>query len=566
MEREVKRECRILLLGGSAEEERRLRTMLKQSSDPAYRLERAFEGREGLLGVPDDSFDALLVISSGDPADDLETLRALCAGCGAAVLLLADAPDREFARQATRAGAADCLAAGDLAPPLLDRALRYAMDRRRFDRQLARLAHFDPLTGLPNRNLFRDRIRQALSLAVREGRIAALLLLDLDRFELVNGTLGHPAGDLLLKEISDRISRCLRESDTAARLGGDEFGIFLPVLKAPRGAALVARRILDSLSMPVLLEGQEVFPSAGIGIAVHPFDGKDLDSLLRSAHSAVRQAKAEGGRSFQFFSLAMNTEAADRLLLESRLHRALERNEFLLYYQPQFEVATGRLAGVEALLRWQPPDHPLILPGRFIPLLEETGLIHPVGEWVLRTACAEARCWRDRGMPPFRLAVNLSGRQVRAPGLPERIGGILDETGLEPHRLELELTESTLMEDVQSIVEILRSVKSLGVRLAMDDFGTGYSSLGCLRHFPFDTLKIDRSFISHLHAGSGEETLTRTIISMGHSLGMQVVAEGVETREQLEFLRRNRCDGAQGYLLGRPMPGESLTRLLREVG
>ncbi|ALC16759.1 diguanylate cyclase [Desulfuromonas soudanensis] len=498
--------------------------------------------------------------------DGLELLRELIGrGCKAPIILLTGQGDREVDVEAMKAGAADYLVKGQLTAPLLDRSIRYSLEHCRSEQKLAYLAEFDTLTGLPNRMLFMDRLHQALAQAHREDKMLGLLFLDLDRFKIINDTLGHSVGDALLKTVAERLSEAVRASDTVARLGGDEFVAILSGLEDTKGASLVAGRILKAMARPFLLDQHEVFISASIGIALFPFDAGDVEGLIKHADSAMYQAKSSGGNTFKFYSMEMNAKAMERLTLESSLHRAQEREEFVLHYQPQFEVVTGKLVGMEALLRWQPPAKELVPPGEFISLLEENGLIVSVGEWVLRTACEQIRDWEKAGFRTVPVAVNLSGRQLRQPGFCSVVGRILKETGVSAGSLVLELTESIMMQYMKKNIEILREFKEMGIGLAIDDFGTGYSSLSCLKYFPLDWLKIDRSFIAQLHLNQGDEAISRAIIAMAHSLGMRVIAEGVETEDQMQFLRDNRCDEVQGFYLGRPLPAAGAESFLTTV-
>ena len=433
--------------------------------------------------------------------------------------------------------------------------------------RLEQLAHYDPLTGLPNRLLFQSRLAHALNIARRRASRLALLYLDLDRFKNVNDSLGHPAGDELLVAIARRLGQRMREEDTLARLGGDEFIILLERIDAPETAALVARQILDLLAEPFQLsDGHEVFVSASIGISLFPEDGGDVTELVRNADTAMYQIKDNGRDGYRFYTESLPHAASARLELETRLRRALERQEFELHYQPQVAVADGRVLGVEALLRWRHPERGLIRPDHFIPLAEESGLIVPIGDWVLERACAQARAWLDQGLPPLTIAVNLSMRQLRQRGLAGRVGEILAETGLEARWLELEITESMMMNRADPALETLRELKALGVGLAMDDFGTGYSSLAHLKHFAIDRLKIDRGFVRDLPADRGDLEIAATIIAMARNLGLEVLAEGVETHEQLAFLSERGCDAYQGYLFSRPLDADAIPALLTGAG
>jgi diguanylate cyclase (GGDEF)-like protein len=429
---------------------------------------------------------------------------------------------------------------------------------------LYRLAHHDVLTGLPNRLLFFDRLQQALSQAGRHDTLLGVMLLDLDRFKAINDSFGHTAGDALLQAVGRRIGECIRDGDTVARLGGDEFTILLQDIRQAQHAALVAQKIIEALQLPFLLNGYEVVVNTSIGIALYPHC-RDAETLLIHADTAMYKAKEEGGNGYRFYTDEMSSADMRRLSLETQLRKAIERNELVLHYQPQAEIASGRLLGAEALLRWQHPEHGLIPPDEFIPLAEETGLIVPIGEWVLHTACAQNRAWQDAGLAPLRVAVNVSGRQFRRLDMLETIFRTLEDTGLDSRYLEIELTEGVLMQDTVVVVQTLHALNAMGILISIDDFGTGYSSLSYLKRFPIDMLKIDRSFVQDIVTDPDDTAIVQAIIAMSHSLGIKAIAEGVETGEQLDFLRRHGCDAVQGYCLSRPLPAEAFTHFLRHT-
>ena len=439
-----------------------------------------------------------------------------------------------------------------------------AVERRAAERQLAHLAQFDALTGLPNRTLFRDRLDQTLMQSRRHDWHAAVVFLDLDRFRLVNDTYGHAAGDELLAEAGKRLSRCVRAGDTVARLGSDEFAVVLSNLAKNDDAGLVAQKLLAALRRPFDLGGREAFVTASLGIAIFPGDGTHGNALLKYANVAMWRAKEQGGNTFQFYLPEMHERNVERIELVAQLRSALERNEFVLHYQPKADLQSGAICGFEALLRWQHPERGLIPPAQFIPVLEDTGLIVPVGEWVLRTACAQLKLWQGMGGTAVPVAVNLSARQFQEKGLDGVIGEILKQTGADPSLLELELTESLLMKDPEQAAQMLRNLKRYGVRLSIDDFGTGYSSLAYLKRFPLDALKIDHAFIRDCVADPEDATIALAIINLAHSLKLKVVAEGVETEAQMNFLRSHGCDQMQGYLLARPMDATAASGALRD--
>ncbi|HEY5673833.1 MAG TPA: EAL domain-containing protein [Malonomonas sp.] len=450
-------------------------------------------------------------------------------------------------------------------------------EQKRAEQKITRLAYYDALTGLPNRILLRNRLEKTLMMAEREFRDGfhfGLMFLDLDHFKLVNDTLGHSVGDQLLQAAAERLRDCLRRSDTIgrpegddlaadeqeqllARLGGDEFIVLLPKLRSTEDAAFVARRLIKDMSRPFVLGSHEMVTPASIGIALYPEDGRDADTLLRHADIAMYHAKQQGRNSFHFYSEEMNRSARERLFLENHLRSDIEHQRgFRLVYQPKVDMQTGQVCGMEALVRWEQDELGTISPVRFIPIAEETGLIVPLGRWILHTSCAQLKSWQDSGAPPMKIAVNLSGRQLQQPDLLPMIAEVLHETGLEPECLELELTESMLMETVENTIQLLQQLKDLGVTLAIDDFGTGYSSLSYLTRFPIDTLKIDRSFVRDLEADRNDATIVEAIVAMAHSLGLQVVAEGVESEFQQQFLKYRGCDQYQGFLFSKPVYAE----------
>jgi diguanylate cyclase (GGDEF)-like protein/PAS domain S-box-containing protein len=437
-------------------------------------------------------------------------------------------------------------------------------DRKLAEERLLQLAHYDTLTSLPNRVLFYDRLKQVLAQAKRNQWIVGVLFVDLDRFKNVNDTLGHAVGDELLQQVSERLTRSVRSGDTVGRLGGDEFAIVLSSLSSSQDANLVAQKIMTSFAEPFKLGGSEIYVTASIGITLYPDDSSDQDTLIRNADSAMYRAKEMGRNSFQFYTPEMNSRALEILNMESSLRRALDRDEFLLYYQPMASVADGRVVGVEALLRWQHPERGLVSPGDFMFVMEETGLIVPVGEWVLRRVCLQIKEWERAGIPLVPVSVNLSARQFSQKDFGPGIGRLLDAQSVDPALIELEITESSIMANTEEAARTLEYLSELGVGLSIDDFGTGYSSLAYLKRFPLDRLKIDRSFIRDLTTDNDDATITRAVISMAHSLGLKVIAEGVETGAQHEFLAEHGCDEVQGYFFSRPMPAADCGAWLAE--
>ena len=437
-------------------------------------------------------------------------------------------------------------------------------EQKRYQEQLEYQANHDELTDLPNRNLLSELIVQFALHARRTRRELAVLFIDLDYFKLVNDSLGRSVGDRLLKSMAERLKACVRSADMVARHGGDEFVVVLTDLGSSEDAGPVARKILEALSLPILIEGQELVIACSIGISVYPKDGDDAQTLLKNADAAMFRAKERGRNNFQFYAREMNARSLARLIMEKHLRRALENGELAVHYQPQVDLANGRVSGIEALLRWQNPELGMVPPSVFIPLAEETGLIGPIFEWVLETACSQNRAWQEAGLPALTLAVNLSPTQFRDGNLCASVDRIVRKTGLAPSCLELEVIESMLMHDVESAMLIMKELKQLGIKLAMDDFGTGYSSLSYLKRFPFDKLKIDISFVREVTVDPESAAIARSIIAMGHNLNLRVIAEGVETEGQLAYLRSHGCDDMQGYLFSRPLPADQIELLLRE--
>lgn len=432
-------------------------------------------------------------------------------------------------------------------------------ERKEAEGKIQYLAHFDSLTGLPNRALLQDRLKQALAAASRHKKQLSLLFLDLDHFKNINDSLGHDVGDLLLQAVAERLQGCVREGDTVSRLGGDEFVVVLLDIQKSDNAAYVAQKIVDELAAPFSLGEHVLYVTSSIGISLFPEDGRNSDMLIRNADSAMYSAKTGGRNDYRFFTQDMNEQALARLALEIDLRQALALGEFRLHYQPQISSETGKVIGMEALIRWQHPVRGMVSPASFIPLAEELGLIVSIGDWVLREACRQNRAWQVQGLPPVPIAVNLSALQFLQQNLPDKIQAILEETGLEPRYLELELTESTFMQDAEQTITMLQTLKAMGLQLAIDDFGTGYSSLSYLKRFPIDKLKIDQSFVRHLASDPDDAAIARTIISMGHSLRLEVIAEGVETAEQLVFLETEGCDQIQGYYFSKPLAADEFS-------
>jgi diguanylate cyclase (GGDEF)-like protein len=449
-------------------------------------------------------------------------------------------------------------------------------DYKKAEGKVKYLAYYDPLTKLPNRYLFHDRLKQAMAYADRDNKLMAILFLDLDNFKIINDTFGHKAGDELLKSFAERLLKGVRAIDSIthfpleesesmmARLGGDEFTLLLNKIENVLDPAIVVERILKMLAEPFFIGSHDVFVTASVGVAIYPLDGKDADALLVNADVAMYQAKKQGKNSYQYYSESMNKSAFERFSVENKLRKALAHNEFMLFYQPQINIRTGKLIGVEALIRWLQPDLVLTRPSEFIPLAEQSGLIVPMGEWILRTACAQNSTWQKSGLPPMLMTVNVSGIQFSQNNFVVTVSQILSDTGLDPHCLQLELTESTIMQDHEETIKKLLALQTMGVQTSIDDFGTGYSSLKYLKHFPLDTLKIDTSFIRDLITSATDQSIVKAIIALAHNFNLKVIAEGVETGEQLAYLRECGCEAVQGYLICPPVNSIALEQFTKK--
>ena len=437
------------------------------------------------------------------------------------------------------------------------------------EENLLHLLGHDALTDLPNRHLFKERSSFALKDAQSKKGMVAILLLDLDRFKVINDTMGHDVGDRLLIQVGERLSDVLLSQHRSGagvlgRLGGDEFAVILPKLLQPQDAAHFAKKLLDVLSKPFMAEEMDYFLGASIGISVYPFDGEDVRALMKNADAAMYHAKEQGRNNFQFYRDDLNKSSMARIMMERDLRSAVEKNEFVLFYQPQMALDTGKLVGAEALIRWLHPQRGMVSPGEFIPLAEETGLVVPMGTWALETACRQSKMWWDAGFPPVRVAVNLSGIQFKQPEFIDMVVGIVERSGLDARWLELELTESIAMGDVEDTYSKLKMLSNVHIQLAIDDFGTGFSSLSYLKRFPIDTLKIDQSFVRNCTVDTEDAAIIRTLVGLAHSLGLSVIAEGVETKEQLDFLKLQGCDEIQGYFYARPLPVEAFADFMRK--
>ena len=554
----------VLLIEDNPGDARLIREMLAEEPETPFALHCADRLARGLEHLAAGGTVLVLLDLSLPDSFGLETFAKVYAHSPTVpIIVLTGNDDQTVALSAVKGGAQDYLVKSRLDRELLLRSMQYSIERKRYQVQLEHQANYDALTGLPNRNLLHDRLRQAVY-AQRNPRNTAVVFIDLDHFKFVNDSLGHSTGDKLLKGMSERLRTVLREGDTVARLGGDEFVLILNDQSNEEVIFRAMQRISATVCEPIQIEGKELYVTCSAGISLYPQDGPDVDTLLKNADAAMYRAKEHGRNNFQFYTSEMNERVNERLAMENALRRALERKEFLLHYQQRVDLKTGAIVGAEALVRWSHPDWGLVRPARFISLAEETGIVVQLGEWVLHEACRQARAWLDEGLKPGVISVNLSARQFRQEGLVRMVSRILEETKLEPEHLEMELTESMVMHNVEAAIATLQGLKSLGVALSVDDFGTGYSSLSYLKHLPIDALKIDRSFVRDIGAGAekDEGVLAAAILSLGHSLDLKVIGEGVETDAQLRFLKRHHCEEGQGFFYGEPVAPEAFAKLL----
>ncbi len=540
-----------------------------------FEVAEVADGREVLEYFERMQPDLLVLDLSMPRLDGFEvcrTLRATSGACATPILIMTGTPDLDSIEKALEAGATEFIRK-PINPALLAHRASYILHASHAHTQLGRINNYDGLTGLANRERFSDRLEAQLTRARSNERDLALLIIDIDRFSRINDTLGSAAGDRVIQTIADRIRDRVRTTDAVSRvarlavsrLGGDSFAVMLPEIDSEQGAGIVAGRLLQAFAEPIAVEQQQVSTTASIGIALFPRDAEDAGTLVRHADAAMHHAKQEGGNGFRFFSSYMNAASLRRLTLESSLREALKHEELSLHYQPKIELRSGRVSGMEALLRWEHPEMGAISPVEFIPIAEETGSMVAIGEWVLRTACSQNKAWQEAGLARLPVAVNVSALQFIQQDLAETVERALHDTGLEPEFLELEVTESVIMQDVTGSSRILRELREKGVHVALDDFGTGYSSLSYVRSFPLDSLKIDASFIGDLTLDVGADGITMAILAMAKVLELSVVAEGVETEDQADFLRTHGCAEMQGWLFSRALPAQEFENLIRHM-
>jgi diguanylate cyclase len=563
------RAVRVLIVEDNPGDAILVREMLREVDPLGFELshaDRLSAGIDQLLGV---GADCVLLDLSLPDAEGLDALTQVqSVSLDVPVIVFSGRSDERIAVRAVQEGAQDYLIKGQVDGRLLARSINYAVERKRVEVELAHQALHDALTGLPNRGLFLDRLEQALARLSRHASALAVLFCDLDRFKIVNDSLGHGAGDLLLVDVARRLGDVLRAGDTAARFGGDEFVILCEDISGPHEAVAIAERVTAALAAPFVLGEDEAFVRTSIGIATATGEHARPEALLRDADAAMYRAKERGGGVYEVFDDDMRARAVKRLETENALYRAIERREFVLHYQPQVGLATGAVAATEALIRWQHPERGIVSPGEFIGLAEETGLVFEIGAWALREACLQQARWTElrRQGAPLRMSVNLSARQCAHPDLVDLVATTLRETGVDPATICLEITETAVMADMEAGVGVLDQLRTLGVSLAIDDFGTGWSSLRALQRFPVDEVKIDKSFVDGVAVDPEEAAIVAAVVSLSHALGLRTVAEGVETVAQVDRLRNLGCDVAQGYFFWRPAAPADLTTLLSEPG
>lgn len=562
---------KILLVEDDLFYEDYLSEIFAEETEISYELNHVVRIKDCVEHLEQDNFDVILIDLNLPDCTGLDTIYEVeSQASNTPIIVLTEQDDNELASQALQSGAQDYLVKGQIDRSTLERSIRYAIERNRLLEQLEEskrlqrhLAYHDALTILPNRHLLHDRLQQALAQSKRSGKLAALLFLDLDGFKRINDTLGHGIGDLLLKSVAKRLKTTVRQVDTVARLGGDEFTIVLLEINHAQDAKDVAQKILKVISQPYKIEEHELFVTASVGISIYPDDGSDIESLIRKADIAMYRAKGQGKNNYQVYNLSMDAKFFERLTLENSLRKAVENEELVAYYQPQVDLRTGEITGVEALVRWQHQKFGLVPPDKFIPLAEETGVILEIDEWMMKTACRQIKNWEREGIANIRVAVNLSTRQFRQKNLTEKVAQILNDSAVQPKNLCLEITENEVMHNIETTVEILQALKKMGVLLSLDDFGTGYSSLSYLKRFPIDILKIDRTFVNGIPSDRDDTAISTAIVVLAHSMELQVIAEGVEKSEQIAFLQSLQCDEIQGFYFSRPLNAETVTDLLK---
>jgi diguanylate cyclase (GGDEF)-like protein len=557
------RNIKVLLIEDNEADTRLLKELLYDAVPEKHIITSVTNSVDGLELLEEKYFDIVITDLNLPDTKNLDIISCIqSVNRQIPIVVLSGQSDEELALEVVQMGAQDYLVKGQGDGHLINRVIDYSIERKRGVQELSYLANYDSLTGLANRMLFRERLDRALIRADRSSTLVSLFVIDLDRFKNVNDTLGHDAGDHLLIQVAERLKSCTREGDTVSRLGGDEFTIVMEDLKNVDDAILIADKVLDFMKKPFDINSHEIFVTPSIGITVYPLDDKDAGNLFVNADSAMYQAKDSGRNCYRFYTADMNAHLLVRMNLESKLRRAIDKQEFILYYQPKFNIHSKELIGAEALIRWVDPDEGMISPAVFIPLAEETGLIAPITDWVLKEACQQNSQWQQQGYESIRIAVNLSPKQFNQVDIAKRIFNQIICSDLAPKYVELEITEGALVENVEKSNEILNELKNKGIHISIDDFGTGYSSLSYLKKFPLDTLKIDQSFVRDLMMDSDDAAIVSAIIAMAKSLRFNVIAEGVETAEQLNYLAAHGCHEVQGYFLGKPVPAEEFVKYM----
>jgi diguanylate cyclase (GGDEF)-like protein len=553
----------VLVLGSNGEADW-VEQALNEPGGQRYMIRSVAQLDQVLAHLDQGNVDALLFEIDAPAATAIDAIRRVSANYpGVPIVVVGQSRDESLALGVVQAGAQDYLVKGGDAERLLSRSLRYAIERKQVEERLTYLAQFDHLTGLANRSLLLDRLNQAINWGDRNNTMAAVLFLDLDHFKDVNDSLGHSAGDMLLKAVAGRLVDSVRKCDTVARLGGDEFVILTEDIRRPQDAAVVAQKIVDSLIPPFDINGNEVYVTTSLGISVFPLDGADCETLLKNADVAMYQAKKRGRNTYQFFIAEMNEHALEYLTLRNSIYRGLERGEFILNYQPQISLESGEIIGLEALLVWNHPDRGVVSPGDLSAMVEMANINYPIDSWILRTACEQIRAWRSEGLDKLRISVNISTKHFSRLDLVNLVIRVLEDTETDARSLSLEMKETVLMENMEARRAALAILRDLGVRISVDDFGTGYSSLSWLKRMPPDALKIAQSFVAEISLSSEGTMITEAIIALGHSLRLRVIAEGVETQSQLAFLAARGCDEVQGNLFCPPLQAEAVADFVR---
>ncbi len=553
----------VLLIEDNEADTRYLKELLSDATSDKHTITASSTAKKAMSLLEENDFDIVLTDLNLPDTDGLEVIKLIQkVNSMIPIVVLTGQGDDELALKIIQMGAQDYLVKGQGDGHLINRVIDYSIERKKDLEELSHLANYDSLTGLANRLLFRERLDRALIRADRNKSFVALFVIDLDRFKNVNDTLGHDAGDKLLIDVANRLKRCTREGDTIARLGGDEFTIIMEDIKSIDDAVNIAEKILNFMQKKFDIHQNDIFVSPSIGITIYPLDDTNSANLFINADSAMYDAKESGRNCYRFYTAKMNSHLVEQVNLESKLRRAIDNEEFVLYYQPKFNVNEKWAIGAEALIRWIDPEEGMISPARFIPLAEDTGLIAPITDWVMKQACRQNSQWQQRGYNPIRMAINVSPKQFNQEDIVYRIFNLIISSDLAPKYVELEITEGALVEDVEKSCAILMKLKSRGIQVSIDDFGTGYSSLSYLKKFPLDTLKIDQSFVCDLMQDSDDAAIVSAIIAMARSLKLNVIAEGVENQEQLNYLAAKGCNEVQGYFTGRPVPAEEFEQFL----